>query len=265
MRQRSFIVGIAALIGFVLFVLAGFFRPVRSAIGDLFLPIARVVANSGEAARRLFRADPDARASLERAEELEARLQTITVDYVRLRALEEENAALLAQARYRSSRGFQTLGARIISRAMTAMTAAVTIDRGRSDGVEEGDAVMTDAGVFVGKVIATGDRTATVLLVSDASSRTAATVAGSRRVAGIVEGRGNGVARFTLIPQDVDVKRDDVIVTAGTEAKIPPDLVIGLVNDVESKPTDPFKNASIEPLVDLDRLELVSVVIPGSL
>jgi rod shape-determining protein MreC len=264
MRRIPILYTVIAISAFVLLVLAGFIAPVRELFRAGLLPVARLASNAGEAAGRFLHLSPDARIANERADELDARLRASVVDYVRLRALEEENKALLAQAKFISSRGYQTLGARIIARAMTDTGAAVTIDRGSRDGAAVGDAVVTDDGIFVGKIVSTGDRTAVVVLVSDVSSRTAATVAGSQRVNGVVEGRGNGTARFTLIPQDIPLKRDDVIVTAGTEEKIPGNLAIGLVNDVQSKPTDPFKDASIEPLAPLNRLELVSVIVPGS-
>jgi rod shape-determining protein MreC len=181
---------------------------------------------------------------------------------VRLRALEEENRSLRAQAEFLDESGFASVGARVVSRAVGFDTAAVTIDRGAKDGVEVGQAVVTDEGLLAGKVLTLGERTAVVLLVSDARSRVAAAPAGTNRLSGVVEGSGNGTARFTLVPQATPLNENDVIVTAGTEEKVPANLVIGLVNTVDSHPTDPFKTAPIEPLAPLDRLELVSVIIP---
>jgi cell shape-determining protein MreC len=70
---------------------------------------------------------------------------------------------------------------------------------------------------------------------------------------------------LTFVPQAEELRADDVIVTSGSEDKIPSDLVIGLVNEVDGKPTDPFKSASIQPIVQGDRLRLVSVLVPSAL
>lgn len=263
-RPRPWFLALLGLIALLLLALAGFVRPVREALRAALLPLARFTSAVGAGVGRGLRLNVETRAANERLKELEARLRAVTVDYVRLRALEEENRSLRAQAKFIAASGFQALGARVISRAMRDQTAAVTIDRGVRDGVEIGQAVVTDEGLLVGKVAALGERTAVVMLVSDVQSRVAAAVAGTDRLAGVVEGQGGGVARFTLIPQAVAVKRDDVIVTAGTEEKVPSNVVIGLVNDVQSQPTDPFKTASVEPLAPLDRLELVSVIIPAA-
>jgi len=264
MPSRPWFYSIIGILILVVLALAGFVHPVREALRTVLLPPARLASNLGAAVGGFLRLDEETGAANERVEELEARLRSQTVDYVRLRALEEENRALLAQANFISDKGYKTLGARVISRSITHQTAAVTIDRGATDGVEIGHAVVTEDGIFVGKVVSLGERTSVVMFVTDIRARAAATVAGSEEVAGVVEGRGNGVAHFTLVPQALPLERDDVIITAGTEEKIPGNLVIGLVNDVESKPTDPFKNAVVEPLAPLDRLNLVSVIIPGT-
>lgn len=264
MPSRPWFYSAIGILILVVLALAGFVHPVRETLRTLLLPAARVASNAGAAIGSFLRLDEETKSANERAEELEARLRSQTVDYVRLRALEEENRALLAQANFISGKGYQTLGARVISRSIAHQTAVVTIDRGAKDGAEVGQAVVTESGLFVGKIVSLGERTSVVMFLTDVRARAAAKVAGSDRVAGVVEGRGNGVAHFTLVPQSLPLERDNVIVTAGTEEKIPENLVIGLVNDVESKPTDPFKNAVIEPLAPLDRLNLVSIIIPGT-
>lgn len=262
LRSRAIVILIIGGFALLLLALAGFIPPVREGLRGGLLPFVRATSAAGSGISRLFRMDKDARTANERADEVEARLRAVTVDYVRLRALEEENRSLRAQAQFIGETGLRTVGARVISRALRNDTAAVTIDRGSRDGVEVGQAVVTDEGLFVGKIFTLGEHTSSVLLVTDVRSRVAAAAAGTQRLAGVVEGRGNGTARFTLIPQALELDRDDVIVTAGTEDKVPANLVLGLVNDVSSQPTDPFKSAAIEPLAPIDRLDLVSVIVP---
>jgi rod shape-determining protein MreC len=262
-NPRQWLLGIIGFVGLMLIALAGFVRPVRDAVSFVVLPVARFTSYIGAGIGRSLGVNQDSKPVTERLQELDARLRSVIVDYVRLRALEEENRSLRAQAKFIGESGFRSVGARVVSRSISYQTAAVTIDRGARDGLEVGQAVVTEEGLFAGKIQTLNERTAVVLLVTDVRSRVAATVSGSDRLAGIVEGQGNGVSKFTLIPQAVSLKRDDVVVTAGTEEKVPSGLAIGLVNDVQSQPTDPFKTASVEPLAPIDRLELVSVIIPG--
>lgn len=261
-RSRTVVLIVAVVFGAAVFALAGFVGPVREGVRVVTLPLTRFFANMGASIGGTLRLDEASSVANDRADEAEARLRAVTVDYVRLRALEEENRSLRAQANFIVERELQTVGARVISRSLQYGNAVVTIDRGARDGVEVGQAVVTDEGLFVGKVLTLGERTAVVLLLTDVRSRVAASVAGIPRLGGVVEGQGSGTARFTLVPQSLPLERDNIVVTSGTEDKVPANIVIGLVNDVESQPTDPFKSASIEPLAPIDRLELVSVVVP---
>lgn len=257
-------ISMAGILILVILVFAGLFVPLRKAFLTALMPPVRMMSQIGFGVASFFHLDPSSKESAERVKELDARLQAQTVDYVQLRALEEENRSLRAQAGFIADRGLKTVGARIISRSISDQTAVVMIDRGSADGVESGQAVVAENGLYVGKVVGFTERTADIMLVTDVRSRVAASVPGSGKAMGVIEGRGSSVAHFTLIPQSLPLAKNDVVVTAGTEEKIPQNLVIGLVNDVESKPTDPFKNAVIEPMAPLNQLNLVSVIIASS-
>jgi rod shape-determining protein MreC len=264
-RPRTWWFG--AMIGLLVLIVlffAGWISPLRNAALMVLVPPARFVAQMSSGVSTFFHINPSSKQSADHMAELEARLRSQTIDYVQLRALEEENRSLRAQAHFITDRDLKTLGARIISRSLTDQTAVVTIDRGSLDGIEVGQAVVAENGLYIGRVISLSERIASVMLLTDVRSRVAASVPGVGRASGIIEGRGSGVAHFTLIPQSLPLNKDDVVVTAGLEEKIPTNLVIGLVNDVDSKATDPFKNAVIEPLAPLEHLDLVSVIVTSA-
>jgi rod shape-determining protein MreC len=248
----------------VVLLFAGFFSPLRRLILSALLPPVQLLSRIGSGTASFFHIDPASKESAERVAELEARLRSQTVDYVQLSALEEENRSLRAAAGFLADRDIKVLGARVISRSISDQTAVVMIDRGSNDGIEIGQAVIAENGLYVGKVISLTERTANIMLLTDVRSRVAASTPKEGNASGVIEGRGSGVAHFTLIPQSLPLKRDDVVVTAGTEEKVPANLVIGLVNDVDSKATDPFKNAVIEPLAPLQDLNLVSVILAST-
>lgn len=196
---------------------------------------------------------------LDRAKE---RLANIVVSAARLSALEEENALLREQAKISPDSGFELLGAQVIARKMEPDRAEIVIDRGRRDEVEIGQPVLTGSGILIGKIVSMSEQIATVELVTDPRSRFAASLSGETRLLGVVEGRGNGAARMTYIPASQAIKKDQIVVSAGTEEKVPPHLPLGLVNSVEGKNTDPFVSAVLEPLLPLDRVRVVSILRP---
>lgn len=206
-----------------------------------------------------------ARTASEAAEQvriLQEQLAIMVVSSAKLAALEEENALLRQQANVSPQSGFELIGAQVVTRVMEPDRSAIVLDRGRQDEVEVGQAVLAGDGVIIGKIVSLTERTATVQLVTDPRSRFAATLSGEARLLGVVEGRGNGAARMTYIPASQPIKKDQIVVTSGTEEKIPPHLPLGLVNAVEGKNTDPFVSAVLEPLLPLDRLRLVSILRP---
>jgi rod shape-determining protein MreC len=261
MRLNRWALLAVAALGALVFLLTGMHRPLGDGLRRVSLPAARFL--SGVAA---FVGSPSASGGdAEKVAELELRLSSLSVDYVRLRALEEENRSLRAQAKFLATSGYDSVGARVISRDVRNERALLLIDRGQVDNVEVGQAVVTDEGVYVGKIVALSERVSTVELLTDPHSRVAAAFGTDLRLLGVLEGRGSGAAVLTYIPPNEGVKRDEVVVTAGTEEKIPGNVPVGIVNVVEGKPTDPFLSAAIEPLVALDRVVFVSVLRPSAL
>jgi rod shape-determining protein MreC len=245
--------------------LAGWLKPLVRGIQWAMDGTVRAVSGEAQTVGSRFQATPSEQAAKDRIRELEAQLAANAVDYVRLQALKEENQSLRATAKFLDSTGYDTVGAHVISREMQDGRALLLIDRGSNDHLEVGQAVVTGEGVFVGKVSQIHERVSTVELITDPHSRVAAALAEDRSLTGVVEGRANGAAVLTYIPSSKSLGRDQIIMTAGTEEKVPAHLPLAIVNAVEGKPTDPFFSAILEPLVSLDHIALVSVLRPTAL
>lgn len=198
------------------------------------------------------------------AKDAEERLAAVAVDRARLSALEEENRLLREQTDFLASSGYDSVGARVISRDVRGARARLMIDRGLRDHLERGQAVMTGAGIFIGKIVELDERVSTVELVTDEDSRVAVSVAGNGTLAGVLEGRGNGTAVLMYVPVSASIVRDQLLTTAGTEEKIPAHLPLGLINAVNGSASDPFLTATVEPIMPLHRLFLVFVLRPSA-
>jgi len=263
-RIPLFIPIVGAILGVALLYGIGVLRPLQDNLRWLLMPAARIFAAAGF----VIGGNQDTtNVSTLRSQmkDMEARLAAVSVDYVKLRSLEEENRLLRETAKFLSTSGYDHVGARVIARNTEGRTATVLIDRGAGDGLEKGMAVIVGDGIFVGKITALSQYLSTVMLVSDERSRIAASPPGARRLFGMVQGLGNGVSQLTLVPQSEQLKSHDIIVTAGTEEKIPSDLAIASVDEIGGKATDPFKTATLQPLAQTDELSLVEVLRPAAL
>ena len=192
--------------------------------------------------------------------------------------LQEQNAHLLkqltdAQSQIQSVAASTTLHALLEPLHHTTVLASVigyspdpgvqsvTIDRGATDGVQTGMAVMSDAGVVVGKVSSVGDVTSSIMLLSDSQSSILARINSSVRSPGVVKGDQGVSLRMELIPKNDSVQVGETVVTSGSEDRIPPDLPIGTIKDASTRPGDVFQNATVESPQTGFHFTVVAVII----
>lgn len=257
MKTRYLFIAAGFLCLGLIFVITGVLRPIGAAIRWATKPGIATLARGSERARSFFGRSSASESVLR---EMEARIAAQAVDRIRLGALEEENRALRTQLHFLETSGYESMGARVISRDLQNGRMHFLLDRGTQDHVEVGQAVVTDRGVFVGKILSVKERVAVLEVFTDPDARTATSAGTKPHLVGIVEGRGNGAALLTYIPPSEDIKKDDILVTSGTEEKVPGNLPIGMVNRVNGKSTDPFLTAAIEPLIGLNRLSMLSIL-----
>ena len=101
-----------------------------------------------------------------------------------------------------------------------------------------------------------------VLLLTDNKSKVAATIQNSEKTTGLIEGQFGLSLAMTNIPQDQEVKVGDLIVTSGLEGKIPKDLLIAKVENINQVESEIFKTALLSPIISFDNLSYVLVVVP---
>lgn len=234
----------------------GILIPVEQPIATALLVSADALHDRVIATREQFFAPNNSTLLEKRIAQLEHDLSACT-----LRIVDDASRAALVSAEQSLDRPLVT--ARIIGTSPDAEHSFFLIDRGVQQGIRSGDAVIAEQSVFVGKVLYASAFTSTVILPTDRRSKVIATFAREQPSRGVVEGQFQVGLRMNLIPITEKLERDQLVVTSGLESSIPAGLVIGRVRDIQSKPTDLFKSASLEPAVDYNRLRLVSVVIGG--
>jgi len=241
---------------------------VEDATFGVFSPVQGLLIDATNGVTNLFGGFQSVNELRAQVKQLQDQLNQSTLDRVRVRELESENAELRAQLEYKQANPDYLLSgatilenrARVLGQDPSALANFIVIDQGRADNVAVGMPIITPAGL-VGRVTEVGTHWARVQLINDSSSSVNAVVQSSRAT-GIIQGQGRGsdllIMRF--LPLGEAVQEGDVILTSGISGTFPKRIVIGQVVQVKQRDTDLFTEALVRPSVDLQRLEYVLVM-----
>lgn len=197
--------------------------------------------------------------------ELENRLVDLAIDKAKFEQLILENQELKQTLNFLERNQFSTVSASIISRSDNEQSSTFLVDRGSDDGIEIGDPVVVKDGVLIGKIISTDQKSSTVVSLSDRSLATAVSLMNQSKTIGVAEGMSQNLLKLKFIPQETELKVNDLVITSGLEPKIPSGLLIGIINDVKPEDNAPFLEAVIEPLVDVRQHTIVHILIKNRL
>lgn len=161
------------------------------------------------------------------------------------------------------------VGARVIAHSSDAWYSAVTIDKGRGDGVRVDQAVTAGVGL-VGRISATTASTARVTLITDSSSSVSAQI--------MPDGAKGVVKPEVARPEDLLLRYVEkgrpvgrggaMVVTSGfrssrLESIFPRGIPIGEVKRVDRGELELYQRVHLRPYADLRRLDLVQVLTDG--
>lgn len=231
----------------------------RKAIGATVYPL-RVIVDAPVSAWRWFdetttsRNDLQAENSRLKAERLltQSRLQ-------RYSALEAENARLRAMLEAREQVRAQVRVAEIMSVSANPFRHVLVVDKGTSDGVYNGQALV-DADGIVGQVIEAGVASAQCLLISDPGHDLPVEVnrSGVRTIA-----RGTGdynTLNLPFLPNNADIEPGDLLVTSGLGVAFPAGYPVAVVETVTRLPQEPFALVTARPSAALNQVREVMLI-----
>lgn len=152
-----------------------------------------------------------------------------------------------------------TLSVSVVGEDVSSWFRTLLIDRGSSDGIAEGMAVVAADGV-VGQIVKVAPTTSRVLLLTDHASGIAATIQRSR-ARGVVKGKGEGLCSLEFTTREEDVKVGDMVITSGIGGVFLKGVPIGEVTMVKRGEYGIFQTVTIRPSASISHLEEVLVVL----
>jgi len=237
----------------------GLSRPLEGLAIRIFSPLQIQVYRAGAGINSLYSVMAGS-ADNRDWEEIEKQLQSLIVEKAALQTQVNEKEELLKQCNFLKPLNLAAVSARVIGKNPEANLQAIILDRGAADGIAAGMALISEAGIMVGKITRVNNHTSEAALTTDARSRIAALIQNSSQSKGIISGEHGLSLKMELIPQNEKVSAGDIIVTSGLEQNIPSGLAIGRVIRTEAEANSYFQTAYIQPLTKMDNLTVVSII-----
>jgi len=168
------------------------------------------------------------------------------------RELSAENAQLKALLNFSLPPAQSFITARVVADAGGAFVRSLLINAGEREGVKKGQAVVTGNGL-AGRVVAVGERSARILLITDLNSRIPVELESSREQA-VLAGDNTDLPQLVHLADRAPVSVGERVVTSGRAGAFPPGLPVGVVTAVND--TD----IRVQPYIEWSRLEFVRVI-----
>lgn len=239
---------------------SGIIDTVRSGARDAFAPVGRAADSVMEPVGNFFTGmihygDLKAENARLREQNEELRGQAL-----RSKDAQREQQALLDQLDLDYAGDVPRVTARIVSAAASNFELTFEIDRGTNEGVAKGMPVVSGAGL-VGRVVDAGRSRATVMMLTDSTFSVGVRLSQSGDV-GVATGRGaRAPINVDLIEPATKVDKGEVVVTSGLQQSVfPPGIPVGVVREARTPPGALQQEVDIDPVVDLRRLEFVTVL-----
>jgi rod shape-determining protein MreC len=190
--------------------------------------------------------------------DLEEQNRVLSAQLSSFEELKSENQRLSDLLQFKQKTKMLMTAARVISRDLLSDYATIQIDKGTSDGLVNGQAVISVEGV-VGHIFKPEKHSSFVLLLTDRYSVVDGIVARSR-ARGLVEGKSRSECQLKHVEKSEDVQVGDIIVTSGLDNVFPKGFPVAKVTHVENKNYAVSLKIDVQPFVDPDRVEEVFVI-----
>lgn len=251
---------ILIIIGILVLALGGYMTPmIRTALTPI-LSIQSWFTSRFIAFEDFVNAPTDIARIRQKNSELEAELARLQTEIITLQQEVTEVeilSELLDFARAQPENQYQA--AAVVFRDPSPFLKYVIINKGSDDGLRRGMPVVTAQGL-AGRIAAVTANAARVQLIIDPAASVNVRIQPAE-ADGVMLGSLTGELSLDLILQEADVQPGNLVLTSGLGGNYPPNILVGQINNVRQEATDLFQTATLQPIVDFSRLEILLVII----
>jgi len=194
-----------------------------------------------------------------RNSELEAEVASLQREVITLQEQITEAEILSALLSYaRNEPDNRYIAVEVIGSDTSSFLRSIWINGGSDDGLAYGMPVVTEQGL-IGRLVEVRSSLSRIQMVTDPEMTVNVRLQNSR-ADGVLQAQINGEILVNLIPQDAELELEEIVLTSGLGGSYPADIPIGTVINIRKRDYELFQQASIEPNVDFEKLEIVLVI-----
>jgi rod shape-determining protein MreC len=193
-------------------------------------------------------------------ERLEAEVQRLEARLRETAALERRVAELEAINDLAPPEGLASVTARIYSSGTSTFDQVRFINKGSSDGIIAGQAVIDESGL-VGRVDLVTGSSARVRLITDPLVSVGVRIQDTNQT-GAVTGRGDDVLQLDMFDATAPATEGSVLITDGS--RFPPGVVVGFVRETKEANVGFALRTTVNPAAVFTELDFVKVVVGWS-
>ena len=180
--------------------------------------------------------------------------------------LQGENERLREALGFALASAIRSIPARVIAKEPGTFFSGLTVNKGRTSGIERNMPVVANQGGvqgLVGRVVEAGLTPSVVMPIFDQESFVVARLRRTRHE-GLVAGEGplQGLLTMRYVTKSArdQIAVGDTVITSGMRSVFPEGIMIGAVESIQGRPFETSLQLLIEPLVDFSRLEYVFIL-----
>ncbi len=246
------------LIVFVFIFSLNFFKgEVKNFFYSVSAPLQKALWEAGDNTSDFFIGIFQGKKLIQENDALKQKVQELLSENSSLIELKTENEFLRESLNLGLEKYFQLKMADVIGKDITGDS--LMINRGKKDGITEGNPVITSQKVLVGRIGEVLDNFSKIVLISDKNSSFDAKISDSE-IYGVVKGKGHSEARLELIPKEKEMKIGDIVLTSSLGGIFPKDILIGEISEVQKSDVEPFQAAKIEIYAKIQNLKTVFII-----
>lgn len=234
-------------------------KPFEGLVHTVFSPFTRFFSNAEKFSRDRISFFGSIGSLKSNNEDLFEENLELKSQIAKLQDIKKENEELRNQLKLAPYEEYDLTASMVVGRDISGATNVFVIDVGSSDGVEQQMAVIVGEGVLVGKVTKVLQRSAYFELIKSKNSRVNAEIIESG-AKGIVRGQFETGAILDMIPQTVEVKKGDTVITSGVGNILPRGLLIGYAHDVTATADRLFQQVSLISPINYESIRMVWIV-----